>query len=84
VTLPRPEFFTQAERNEFTRATPMPHQKAAVLLILARNLEQALAKDYDVDLQLRETGGFTLTVDMPAPVTREDVVIPGAQARLDQ
>lgn len=66
---PRPSFdFTPEERAQ--QAHPAPHQKAAVLLLLARNLEQQLRDPrwgYQVQLEMRDNGGITLTVDPPTP-----------------
>lgn len=74
---PRPQFFTPSERDEFQPAPVLPHQKAAVLLLIAKSLEQELSKAYDVTLELRDTGGFTLVCDVPKPETREDVKVIG-------
>lgn len=74
---PRPQFFTPSERDEFQPSPVLPHQKAAVLLLIAKSLEQELSKAYDVTLELRDTGGFTLRADLWPLETREDVKVIG-------
>ena len=61
---PRPSFnLTDEERAQAGWvAHPLPHQKAAVLLLLAKNLEQQLRDPkwgYHVVLEMRDNGGMS-------------------------